>query len=246
MPNHVETIVTVTGDDKEIQSFIDTCIVEQIRKDYQGNVVNTDDGKPETFMEFDFNTIIPCPEELEGTRSPAYNQSDLDRAYNNDWSEDQIQEIKDGIKIAEECKKKYGFSNWYDFKISNWGTKWGAYRYMERQREKGLFAMEYQTAWSPACPIFEKLIEMYPGLTFEMSFIDEGWCFAGTMVYSKDGIVETVVEGNSNIAQFANNNFGGSYEQCTKCEMYSMCLNDDNLCEDCEYEKEQAEKEEAE
>lgn len=72
-----------------------------------------------------------------------------------------------------------GYPSWYEWSIANWGTKWGAYDYDDRERSHGKFVFKFETAWSFPTPIFEKLAEMYPSLVFSIICFDEGHNFAG-------------------------------------------------------------------
>lgn len=71
-----------------------------------------------------------------------------------------------------------GFADWYEWCLHNWGTKWGAYDFEERERGDGRYVFKFETAWSFPTPIFEKLRERWPSLTFGMLSFDEGWNFA--------------------------------------------------------------------
>jgi hypothetical protein len=67
-----------------------------------------------------------------------------------------------------------GYPGWYEWSIANWGTKWGAYQYKERDTLPNVFVFEFQTAWNVPVPIFNKLASMYPALVFQLVSIDEG------------------------------------------------------------------------
>lgn len=64
---------------------------------------------------------------------------------------------------------KYGAPTWYSWSIVNWGTKWNAIRAFADENN----TVEFQTAWSPALPIVEKLSEMFPDLIMEFCWADE-------------------------------------------------------------------------
>ena len=86
-------------------------------------------------------------------------------------------ERPDSLKEAEKSKRcldETGCVSWYEWCIANWGTKWGAYDYVEREREEGRFSFKFETAWSFPEPIFRKLEEMYPELVFDVASYDEG------------------------------------------------------------------------
>jgi hypothetical protein len=87
---------------------------------------------------FDFNRILPMPAELEGTTAPrpAPDQRLCDL---------------------------YGADNWYDWRIKNWGTKWGAGCPPTGIRVKQQYDMEveyfFQTAWNPPVGIYQALLK---------------------------------------------------------------------------------------
>ncbi|PTR06393.1 MULTISPECIES: hypothetical protein [unclassified Novosphingobium] len=71
-----------------------------------------------------------------------------------------------------------GFVSWYPWAIQNWGTKWGSYRVSVTDNGEP-FAFSFETAWSFPEPVFAKLVEKFPTLTFDLATFDEGWNFAG-------------------------------------------------------------------
>ncbi len=79
-----------------------------------------------------------------------------------------------------------GFTDWYEWNKAHWGTKWSSYEVKVHLHDVpgGQFLFEFQTAWSFPAPIFEKLLLMYPTLTFTIATYDEGDAFAGEGVYS--------------------------------------------------------------
>ena len=68
----------------------------------------------------------PMPEELKNTRAP------------QKITKENTQEDIDQIIM------KYGVSDWYDWAVSNWGTKWGC---CENEIENDEYW--YKTAWAP-------------------------------------------------------------------------------------------------
>lgn len=55
-------------------------------------------------------------------------------------------------KRAEQLTEKYGFSNWYDWQVSNWGTKWDVSSDGETVETAGdatEVTVYFNTAWSP-------------------------------------------------------------------------------------------------
>lgn len=116
-----------------------------------------------TFKEtvLDFNKIIPTPKELEGTISPT--PADADK------------------EVIDNLVKKYGASNWYDWRVANWLTKWNCSDAFLTQS-----GMSFSTAWSPPIPVIQKLAE-HLNKTIRLIYIEEGMNFCGEYVAYPDG-----------------------------------------------------------
>ena len=98
----------------------------------------------------DFDKIIPMPEELEDTPAPT------------------PMETEDDINKHHELMQKWGASNWYDWRLSNWDTKWNAYEVNKYDN-----VVEFQTAWSTPYAIFVKLSELFPDVLVSVRYSDE-------------------------------------------------------------------------
>jgi hypothetical protein len=72
----------------------------------------------------------------------------------------------------------YGYGNWYDYCVNEWGTKWdvGAEGY-EVEVENGRLTMSFDSAWSPPIAAYEKLMEL--GFEVRAYYYESGMCFAG-------------------------------------------------------------------
>lgn len=184
MPNHVENIITLKGDEKEIREMLEA-------------IKNDDFG----LGTLDFNKIIPMPESLN-IESGSITDRGL-KAYRG-FIEVYIfgRSATDALKALEDIPVKseeiflhqrtdiprdewklgktawnniqnYGAPTWYEWCINNWGTKWNAYGYDENADYSGNENLWFQTAWSAPHPILQKLSEMYPDITFEHEWADE-------------------------------------------------------------------------
>ena len=90
-------------------------------------------------------------------------------------------------------KKEYvKFPDWYEFRLTNWGTKWNPYDIILDKKDT-LAIFSFDTAWSPPIPIIAKLIEKYPDVTFVLYYLEPGNSFAGYY----DGTADEVYEGPS-------------------------------------------------
>jgi hypothetical protein len=84
------------------------------------------------------------------------------------------------------CKDREWF-NWYDWRVANWNTKWGAYDCCITENYDCLI-IDYCTAWTPSIPIIKKIIEVYPNLVFDYSFYECG-CLLGGAIIGHNGCV---------------------------------------------------------
>lgn len=189
MPNHVTHRVVVTGKQATLKKFRTTYIV------------NRGDGEGE---HLDFNLLIPMPKALKGTTSGSSQHVGLDVWYGDDeaWKKyldypwvkakgavttrEQLQKVilewdpsaKDEADKAKHNIKTYGYSDWYEWSIHNWGTKWNSYSFRWIDAEKERLEFKFDTAWSCPIPVLEKLGEAMPSLKFEIWAFDEGSMFA--------------------------------------------------------------------
>jgi hypothetical protein len=77
-------------------------------------------------------------------------------------------------------KEKYGYANWYDFNVANWGTKWeiGGNGDQAERDEDGLgFSAPFESAWSPPIAVCEALVEQ--GFEVTLYYYEPGMGFVG-------------------------------------------------------------------
>lgn len=85
----------------------------------------------------------------------------------------------------------YEVEGWYDWRVTNWGTKWDVVDVeitqslllhddedQEPSSMNASFSFNCWTAWSPPVPVWDKLVEM--GLSVDADYQDEGMMFEGT------------------------------------------------------------------
>jgi hypothetical protein len=189
MPNHISTNFRVTGPTAEVKRFIN---------DANGNdhLLNLD-------------SLLPMPSELRMVSCPVkiMTQEEIDKQW-ADWkvskeagnvsSFDSDKPFGLGItkERSDSYKAKYGVDNWYDWAISNWGSKWGVYDETEwnitEVEDDGLTSagINYQTAWSPVTNAWERISKNYPTLEFFHEFADEGGGFVGNQLIQNGEIIE--------------------------------------------------------
>lgn len=83
------------------------------------------------------------------------------------------QDIMDYGKRAVDNVIKYGYADWYDWCVENWGTKWNAcnVNYYPEDDNTTIF---FQTAWADVSNLIQELSRKYPKNTFEYSYAEEG------------------------------------------------------------------------
>ena len=98
--------------------------------------------------------FIPVPAGLKGTTSPN----------------------RDGT--AEELRAQYGYADWYDFCVNEWGTKWdiGDGQGIQAWDDNELIVY-FDSAWSPPVAAYEKFMDL--GFTVYATYYEPGCAFAG-------------------------------------------------------------------
>ncbi len=157
MPNHIKTILKVQTEDIEKMKEI-------------ADRISGENGA------IDFNALVQMPEEIRNNTSPSRFVTE------EEYPKIHAQELKDVSdpkkyvtfsiteKMHNELVEKYGASNWYEWSLENWGTKWNAYDIS--YSEEG-FCYEFETAWSHPFPIIEKLSLLFPDIEFFVQYADE-------------------------------------------------------------------------
>jgi len=82
-------------------------------------------------------------------------------------------------KTAENVEK-YGYGNWYDYCVGEWGTKWdvGGDGQSDIHPDGRMLHTSFDSAWSPPVNAYEKLEEL--GFRVNAMFYESGMCFAGS------------------------------------------------------------------
>ena len=153
MPNWCHQTLEIQGPNEEINLFIKAITIE---------------GETDKYS---LNQMFPCPEDLVNTISGVGG----DKAG---------QTLRD--KQYASNLEKYGYKDWYDWNCDNWGTKWGACdvelrdtTVLESDSSTSHVGISFESAWSPATQLIQKISESYPNCIFGLSFTEESNAFAG-------------------------------------------------------------------
>ena len=109
--------------------------------------------------------FIPVPEELKETMAGSYGDNDKQKALEA--------QMKSNVE-------KYGYSNWYDFCVGEWGTKWdvGGDGQTDIHPDGRMLHTYFDSAWSPPVNAYEKLEQL--GFRVNAQFYESGMAFAGS------------------------------------------------------------------
>ena len=164
MPNWCENEVNICGKEKDVKKFIE--LVSE---------------------KFDYNRISPMPDKLKGLQSPAkiisqqeYDEEQERIAKATGKEKEYFDMVGRGItqEMSDSFVKEYGFDNWYDWAVQNWGVKWTA---TDVQYDNGdtWANWAFMSPWSPPEPICMKLRELFPDVDIVWFFKEPGMQMSG-------------------------------------------------------------------
>lgn len=97
----------------------------------------------------------------------------------------------------KENLEKYGYSDWYKWRIDNWGCKWAESDLRVEQEfhvnnDRAVIAFGFETPWGPPIEAFTKIAKDYPTLLFCLYYEETGMGFCGTNIWAKGEMVDSV------------------------------------------------------
>ena len=141
--------------------------------------------KPLVDHKLDFMKIHPYPKALDITAGRE--------------GADDSPEQKALVAAEESNLDKYGYKNWYDWCVNNWGTKWNAggdnpdmmvdYDYDE-DGDTVIALFQFDTAWAPPLGVMQKLKDDHPELSIECRYHEPGVGFFGVWTDGVDRCYE--------------------------------------------------------
>ena len=96
---------------------------------------------------------------------------------------------------AKENQKKYGYDNWYDWRVENWGTKWDIMEFYNINRkeigeDESEISLGFDTAWAPALGAYEKFIDENSNCSLKAYYYEPGCDFMGEWDNGMDSCFE--------------------------------------------------------
>jgi hypothetical protein len=95
------------------------------------------------------------------------------------------------IKLHEQTMHNlstYGYANWYDWCVNEWGTKWDVGGDNPAQDIPGGLMLGFDSAWAPPTTAYEKLTEQ--GFRIRAMYYEPGMAFAGIWEEGNDDYYE--------------------------------------------------------
>lgn len=206
MPNWVSNTISVTAkSEAELDAFLEKA------KGSKSQILEDNTG------EFHFGAFVhPSDEDLP------YYRGEIQEEKPEGW---------DDLSSSEQLAHSLKFTgrNWYDWNVTNWGTKWDAcHTYISSGSSDLDASISFETAWGIPEPIFKAIAEQHPELTFQIwSEEEQGW---GAEYHAENGELSLIKEWdipNSHSDYVERDNVDGcicSYED-DKDEWYDDCPN---------------------
>lgn len=115
--------------------------------------------------------FIPLPEILKNTTSPA--PKDID------------------AELQQKMIAETGHDNWYDWQVSNWGTKWDP-DVMSAEFDGTTLSVSFDSAWSPPIGFYEWL--QAQGYEVYANYYEPGMDYGGFWIDGDDNCISDVSE----------------------------------------------------
>jgi hypothetical protein len=79
--------------------------------------------------------------------------------------------------------KKYGYSNWYDWAVDNWSTKWDLHEFHGVERinriDESEISFGFDSAWAPPIGAYEHFIDENSNVSIRATYFEGGCDFMG-------------------------------------------------------------------
>lgn len=213
MPNHVTNVITLLGNSKKVKSLLDAIKCDE------ANCNSIDFNKvipmPKSLeieasssqyrgIKYWLYMLSPYTPETDEYKMSNEQYDKLVEWYNRDvhfgWFKQGEIEYSDIVgttkkekelgKIAIENLVWFGHTDWYGWRRSEWGTKWNAYDFEEREENQIVF----HTAWSPSYNVTQMLSKMFPTITIKHQAADEFYSEVFEEREYNNGEVTNVIE----------------------------------------------------
>lgn len=108
------------------------------------------------------------------------------------WTQDEydkrVKENSDLLAKYKANREKYGYDNWYEWNIANWGTKWSPLLECW-DNSHGRTHAYCESAWSPPSLLLAHISKRFPSLMIINTYDEEGMGFVGCEAFVAGEVV---------------------------------------------------------
>lgn len=120
------------------------------------------------------------------------------------------------FSLAQQCLSnlaRYGYKDWYDWSIANWGCKWNACpdNCIVTFGANSTIECLFDTPWGPPEAWFKALCGAFPDVDLTLSYFEPGMWFAGEYISNNDGTYYTIEIESWEIKCFAEDVFNEEF-----------------------------------
>lgn len=132
--------------------------------------------------DFTIESIFPTPPELQGLAVPPEIVSDINEILIKGYDPRFGRPIT--LNESNDLITKYGFNNWYDWRIENWGIKWDI-ELFEFKPAEGKVEYSFLSPCNPPLRFLFRVSTLYPLLLFHLRYCERE--LGSGEVYIKNG-----------------------------------------------------------
>lgn len=93
-------------------------------------------------------------------------------------------------KNPEAMIKKYGYPDWYEWQIANWGVKWDTHEVRVSREKKKTAFFDFDSPWGPPSVFIKRVAKLYPKLKFVLEYSEPGMFFSGDLIITKGKVTQ--------------------------------------------------------
>lgn len=123
--------------------------------------------------------FVPMPEALRGITSGSCT---IDGEQVSLWRRVDGRNVAIPEEELTALRAQHGTASWYDWSVTNWGTKWDAEISSAEPLPDGSYRVCFDTAWSPPVEWAQKVSRQYPDRPLTVAFAEQGVGFYGYVV----------------------------------------------------------------
>jgi len=201
MPNWCHNTLTVSGEEAELQIFIEKVKTDEQPLTFEAIVPQPSDEELQALENHKPCTMCGAVGTLPETEAEAMAR---DGARWYDWMDPAVRDDRTCNVCRGSGKERIGMPGWYEWRCEHWGTKWDA-SFADSNPVLGMgtegmdvalsketqvatvtptvAVFKFDTAWAPPEPVVEAASEQYPELEFVLRFAEIGEGYAGEVTY---------------------------------------------------------------